>query len=309
MTRRLAIAVLVVMLLPLPARADENLVERLAGSGGGEARATGMVLCNWGSDSAAGRYEVVRRGDSTMIAGPSLDLMITTSGTVMRRNGDWYAVDFTDRSEWWLSDRYTLGEAAATVRLGRPAHEYMVLESGQPRVRIVVDDATAIPLLTEVLDGTGAVFRAATVVEISEDAGEALPATPEPSSRRMVPVREASPNLPPSLAGYRLMNAYALEDGGVQGYYTDGLFAFSVFETARGATPSAFADATRFTAGDATYLRVVTPDAVWVYWASPDHSFVLVGDLPPDHLMTALEDLPAPGDRALLVRLWRRLFG
>jgi hypothetical protein len=36
---------------------------------------------------------------------------------------------------------------------------------------------------------------------------------------------------------------------------------------------------------------------------------VLVGDLPPDHLLAVLVDLPEPGDRAIFVQLWRRLFG
>jgi hypothetical protein len=54
---------------------------------------------------------------------------------------------------------------------------------------------------------------------------------------------------------------------------------------------------------------VVTPSQVWVFWNAPDRSYVLVGDLPPDHLVTALGGLPQPGERGLMVRLWRRLFG
>ena len=41
----------------------------------------------------------------------------------------------------------------------------------------------------------------------------------------------------------------------------------------------------------------------------PDNSYVLVGDLPPDHLADVLQTLPRPGDRSIFVKLWRRLFG
>ena len=77
----------------------------------------------------------------------------------------------------------------------------------------------------------------------------------------------------------------------------------------RGERPPEFDGATELEVDGRTYRRMVTPTSLWVHWNAPDRSYVLVGDLPPDHLLEVLERLPAPGERGLLVRLWRRLFG
>ena len=114
--------------------------------------------------------------------------------------------------------------------------------------------------------------------------------------------------LPASAAGYQRADAYHAGDG-VQAFYTDGLFSFSVFEAKRGSTPDDFDDATKFQVDGEDYRRIVRASTVWVYWAAPDRSYVLVGDLPPDHLEQVLQALPEPGDRGLFVRIWRRLFG
>ena len=307
MTRAAAALVVLVVLSPLPAGADEQLADRLDDGATADFAGSGIVMCSWGRDSAAGAYTVARQGSMSMTSSPEGDLMITDALAMMRRGGEWYAVDFTNRAEWSLSDRYRLGEPEQVERLGRAARRYVVFEGDLPRVRIVVDDVTAVPLLTEVLDDEGRVFRVAALMEVT---------TPDQSSDMPTEVRhrtvagiESGPQLPASVAGYRRVDTYAVEGGGIQGYYSDGLFSFSVFQTGRGEAPAAFDGATRFTVAGHTYLRVVTPTMVWVYWGAPDHSYMLVGDLPPDHLAVALEELPDPGERALLVRMWRRLFG
>jgi hypothetical protein len=305
---RVAAALVVVLVLsPLPAGADEQLADRLDDQATADFEASGIVMCSWGRDSAAGAYSVARQGSMSMTSSAEGDLMITDALAMMRRGGDWYAVDFTNRTAWSLSERYRLGEPEAIERLGRSARRYVVFEGVQPRLRIVVDDVTAVPLLTEVLDGEGRVFRVAALMEVT--ASDQSSDMPSEVRHRTVAVVEAGPQLPASVAGYRRVDTYAVEGGGIQGYYSDGLFSFSVFQTGRGDPPAAFDGATRFTVAGRTYLRVVTPTVVWVYWGAPDFSYMLVGDLPPDHLAAALEELPYPGERALLVRMWRRLFG
>lgn len=305
--RVVSVVVLILVLTPLPARADEQLAERLDDPATADFEGSGIVMCSWGRDSAAGAYTVYRQGAMSMTSSSEGDLMVTGALAMMRRGGDWYAVDFTNRTEWALSDRYRLGEPEPIERLGRSAQRYVVFEGDLPRVRIVVDDLTAVPLLTEVLDGEGRVFRVAALMEVTapEDPEE----MPTDVRRRTVAVIGAGPDLPATVAGYRRVDSYSIDGGGIQGYYSDGLFSFSVFQTGRGDPPASFDSATRFTVAGHTYLLVVTPTVMWVYWGAPDFSFILVGDLPPDHLAAALQELPAPGDRALLVRMWRRLFG
>ena len=303
-----AVVAAVLLVVPVPVLADDGLGDYLEHDAGAEFHGTGVVMCTWESDSAAATYEVTRHEGMSMTSGPSGDLMVTPAITVMRAGGEWYSVEFSDRSEWSLSDRYRLGAVTPTVHLGRAASAYLVLEGDLPRVRLIVDDLTTVPLVTEVLDADGRVFRMAVLIAFDDTPGD-MPPPPEAARTRTVPSAQAGASLPESIAGYRRVDTYEIAGGGLQGYYSDGLFSFSVFEKVRGSTPEAFRGATTFMVGDGRYRRVVTPSEVWVYWNAPDRSYVLVGDLPPDHLLAALDGLPDPGDRGLLVRLWRRLFG
>lgn len=293
---------------PAALAADDGLADWMEDAAGADYRGVGILHCVWGADDVAAGYEVTRHDGMAMVHGPGGDLVVGGADALMREGDDWYAVAFADRAAWHLSERYRLGPAAATVRLGRPATAYTVFEDDRPRVRLVVDDASMVPLLTEVLGADGTVFRMAALVEFS-DVADAMPPMPDARGTRSVPMAEAGPTLPAVLHGYRRADMYALPTGGVQAFYSDGLFSFSVFEARRGAVPDPFAGATRWRVGDGVYRRVVTPAQVWVHWSAPDRSYVLVGDLPPDHLEAVLGGLPAPGDRGVLFRLWHRLFG
>jgi hypothetical protein len=308
--RVLAIAAALVA-VPVPAfgnTGDDRLAEHLESSTTDEFHGSGVVVCTWGTDTASASYEVTRNDGMTMTSGPTGDLMATAAYTVMRAGDEWYAVDFADRSPWSLSARYRLADPEATVHMGRSADVYVVFEGDRPRVRLVVDRVTTVPLVTEILDGEGRVFRMAALIDL-DDTDVTMPAAPQPTRMHMVESTDPVASLPESLAGYRRMDTYVAAGGGVQAYYSDGLFSFSVFEAGRGATPEVFRGATAFGASGTWYRRVVTPDRVWVYWNAPNRSYILVGDLPPDHLVAALDGLPKPGERALIVRMWRRLFG
>ena len=312
MSRRRLVAVLVTAALCVPvaaAGADDSLEDLMESAGAGEFHAVGVVMCTWGRDSAAATYEVERSRGMSMVHGPDRDLMLSGSLVAMGSGSDWYALEVSDWSAWSLSDRYTLGEPEPTSRLGRPATQVRILEDGRVRARLVVDDESTIPLLTEILDGEGRVFRLASLVEFAVGPSAERHEMPDDYERRTVmePMATTS-GLPAEAAGYRLVDAY-VAPGGTQSYFSDGLFSFSVFEAKRGRAPAEFDGATRFGIDGEVYRRIVTPTNVWVQWNSPDHSYVLVGDLPPDHLASVLQALPRPGDRSIFVRLWRRLFG
>ncbi|OFW67082.1 MAG: hypothetical protein A2Z12_04130 [Actinobacteria bacterium RBG_16_68_21] len=291
------------------ARADDELQQYLEQAAVAEFHATGIVMSSWGTESVAAMYEITRSHGMSMVRGPAGDLMVVDGLTAVGSAEGWYAVEVGEAADWVLADRYTLGAPMPTTRLGRPASELMVFEDGTPRLRLIVDDASRVPLLTEVLDGDGRVFRVATLIDFAPEQ-PAAPARPQSygSHHMVMPMAEYS-GLPGILAGYRLTDTYGDPNGIVQGYYSDGLFSFSVFESKRGGTPGAFADAAAFTVDGSAYRRLVTPSYAWVQWHAPDRSYVLVGDLPPDHLAAVLVELPRPGDRGLFVRLWRRLFG
>ncbi|HSM01227.1 MAG TPA: hypothetical protein VK960_02140 [Acidimicrobiia bacterium] len=307
--RVVALAVAALVSVPLTAVADESLEELLESSGAGEFHGVGVVMCTWGRDSAAATYQVERSRGMSMVHGPDRDLMLSGSLVAMGSGAEWYALEVAEWSSWALSDRYTLGEPRAVTRLGRPATEVVIFEEGRPRARLVIDDESTIPLVTEILDGEGRVFRLASLVEFAVGPGAEHREMPDEYRRRTVMESvPATSRLPADTTGYRLVDAYEAP-GGSQSYYSDGLFSFSVFEAGRGQTPAEFEQATRFGVDGKVYRRVVTPTNVWVHWNSRDHSYVLVGDLPPDHLIAVLQTLPEPGDPAFFVRLWRRLFG
>jgi len=152
-------------------------------------------------------------------------------------------------------------------------------------------------------------FRLAALIDFEPGAVLDMPEMPPLHSQTMVMPTAEPGSLPAEAAGYRRADTYAGPDETIQAFYTDGLFSFSIFESERGERPEAFDDATRFEVEGETYRRLVTPSHVWVHWQAPNRSYLLVGDLPPDHIEQVLTELPEPGNRGLFVRMWRRLFG
>ncbi len=310
------LAALSLLAVPGIARADEALEEYLERASAADYRGRGVLFSSWGGMSAGVAYEVVRSAGVSMVRGPDGDLLIGTGTAASRSGTEWRALEIPSASSWWVSDRYVLSGPQAAVRLGRPAIAYTVLEGDLARVRLVVDERSAVPLLTEVLDGDGRVYRLAVLIDF--ESGESMDrvAAADPVSElsgmagmETMAAAPPPPSLPEQVAGYRRADAYRVSDDTVQVFYTDGLFSFSVFEAPRGATPEAFRAAATWEVAGERYRRIVTPAHAWIQWHSPNRSYVLVGDLPPDHLAAVLTGLPEPGDRSWIVRLWRRLFG
>jgi hypothetical protein len=296
------------VLAPAMAVADTGLEELLEEASSAEFHGDGIVLCTWGSDSAAARYDITRSDGMSMVHGPEGALM-SAGGLMATGDGSaWYGLEVGEWSEWALHERYTVSEPVPIERLGRPAASVTVFEEGRPRALIVLDAESAVPLLTEIYSADGTLFRVAALLDFRPGPSDMADAPGEfEEMEHMDPALDTGA-LPAEASGYRRADAYSAP-GGVQGFYTDGLFSFSVFESKRGSTPDAFADATAFRVEGETYRRIVTPSHVWVQWHSPDRTYVLVGDLPPDHIAAVLPSFPEPGDRAFFVRLWRRLFG
>jgi hypothetical protein len=54
---------------------------------------------------------------------------------------------------------------------------------------------------------------------------------------------------------------------------------------------------------------VPTAQDVRIRWADRDRNYVLVGDIPPDHLEEVLTVLPTPERDSMLKIWWHSLFG
>ncbi len=111
------------------------------------------------------------------------------------------------------------------------------------------------------------------------------------------------------MAGYRLADSYTGPDEVVHSFYSDGLFSFSLFEVEGEVGDDLFGGARSMEVDGSKYRVLVRPAQMWVHWTTPDSSYVLVGDLPPDHLEQVLAELPRPRQRNFFARLWNGLFG
>ena len=74
-------------------------------------------------------------------------------------------------------------------------------------------------------------------------------------------------------------------------------------------TMTPFADAQTLKIGSGTYRWLLTASELWVQWSGDGHTYVLVGDLPPDHLNEVIAELPAASGGNFLTRIWNGLFG
>jgi hypothetical protein len=184
----------------------------------------------------------------------------------------------------------------------------VVLEDGAKRATIVLDAETSAPLATEVYDGTGELFRYTTMLDFDPNPAVAASTGGGGGDYEVMLSSDAS-DLPETAAGYQRADVYAGPKDSVHAFYTDGLFYFSIFELPERTNLGGFDDATVVDFNGAEYLRLISPDGIWVYWAG-DTAYLLVGDLPPDHLEQVLAELPQPkGKGNFISRLWRGLFG
>jgi len=206
-----------------------------------------------------------------------------------------------------LADRYAAASTTAEVRLGRDAVAFTIGQDGVVRARIWFDEATGAALGSEIYDGDGELFRMSWMLDF------------DPNPRRIYTVAEASSydvvvtadadELAESIAGYSRVDTYQGPNDSIHSFYSDGLFSFSVFQISGEGSPGPFEDAETMELDSGAYRWILTPAELWVQWSGSDQTYVLVGDLPPDHLEEVLSELPSPSSGNLLSRIWKGIFG
>jgi len=216
-------------------------------------------------------------------------------------------IQFVDWTEDALSSRYTVGEPQPAGHGGRSAVAVDVLEGGVARARFVFDEDTHAPLVTEVYDGGGTLFRYSSMVEFAVGV-EDMPAPGGDATPYNVAMPLEEHDFAAGAGPYRLVDAYSGSDGTTQGFYSDGLFSFSLFAIEGRADIGDMVDGAPLEVGDSEYTIVVAPTELWVLWNADGETYVLVGDLPPDHLAQVLGDLPEPNRWNWLQRMWHSLF-
>ncbi|MBT8166437.1 MAG: hypothetical protein HKO63_06415 [Acidimicrobiia bacterium] len=284
-----------------------ELIDDLDQAGDAEFAARQLVVC-WSPDGVAAHVTDVEQSDGmTMVSGPG-GLYAIGEGKVIQKGADGIRyLEMSPTADWRLWDGYVVRDGANQA--GPPYGRIVeILDGASIRARFVLDDTTAAPLTTEIFNGDGALYRYSSLIAVAPREGEPMldmSDMPEPEQRSPA----VAATLPAAAGHYWAADSYAAP-GGVQVFFTDGLFRFSVFEVSRKSDGGGLADADSVTiAGRGGYHRAYSPGAVSVFWKTADRAYVLVGDLPPDHLEQVLADLPIPNRPNLLKRAWRWVFG
>jgi len=248
----------------------------------------------------AGGLTMLGRGDDRAIVGDGkMHPMASGEG----------AVAFLRKSVRSGDDRYTVVEGGSTYRQGRDARVLDVMEGDLLRMRLVLDRDTAAPLATQVFDDMGRPFREMSMVGFVPRI-TAMPSPGRDGAAYDVMMPATGARLPAAAGGYDLVDVYLGPGGARHGFYTDGLFSFSLFASDGSHDVHRIASAgTEYRVDGYEYTRDVTAADVRVLWTGRNRTLVLVGDLPPDHLEAALADLPRPARRSWFKTIWRKLFG
>jgi hypothetical protein len=306
----LALALTMVAVMgTLPA---SDLIEDLDRAGEADFSGRQLVVC-WGSGGVVAHVtDIEQSGGMTRVTGPDGSVVIGEGKMIEQYRGAIRYLEMTPSTQWRLWDGYTVtdGEAVFSLpSLGNTETRIVeIREGGLVRARFVLDPATATPLTTQVYADDGSLYRYSTMLELRSGPADDMvdmSDMPEPEYR---PAATAA-SISPQAGHYWAADSYAAP-GGVQVFFTDGLFRFSVFEVSRKSDGGGLADADEVEIGGrGGYHRAYSPGAVSVFWRTADQAYVLVGDLPPDHLDEVLEDLPVPGRADFFKRAWRWVFG
>lgn len=206
------------------------------------------------------------------------------------------------------SERYRIGAVEDVTHLGRPCKRIEIMEGDLLRATFLVDRRSGAVLHSQIFTDEGKIFRTTALDDFKPYRVYAEPADPSSIPVEVV-MRRDSDVLPSEIAGYQLVDSFTGPRGSEQGFYSDGLFSFSLFAISKGTTIVGFEEPMAFVTNNGVYDMVPTAQDVRLRWSDADRNFVLVGDLPPDHARDVLAELPPPEVRGMFARWWSRLFG
>lgn len=293
-------------LIAAPAAADElaDVLERARSS---TWTATRLTVSVWGDQTNVVRERVEHAEGAEMIRVDETWSMVGNGRQIIMGESP-KGLAFLTSMEPIITDRYEIGEVTDCKHLRRGCRFIAISEGDLVRARMVVDVRTGAPLITYVYDGDGRTFRTVSLSDFAPHRTYEWSEDPADVPVEVV-MHDDSADLPGDLYGYGLVDAFAGPASSDQGFYSDGLFSFSLFAIAEGTQVQGFDDATPMVTERGAYDILVTARDTRVHWQGGDRQYVLVGDLPPDHLAAVLADLPAPDAGNVLARLWRALFG
>ena len=296
-------AAVTVALVALPAGASD-VTDYLAEADDAVYSGRRVVVTVWEGESRSGVVDVEHAGGMMMVGEESM----VGDGKVRRLDSGNQGVAVTRWSAMGAAPGYDVRMGDPTEHLGRAATTMRVMEGTLLRAKLVIDDDTSAPLVTEVFDDEGRLYRYSSMVEFTP-AMKNMPVPPRSTGEYEVMLPVAGSSMPAVVGGYQRVDVYGGPGDSQQGFYSDGLFSFSLFVVDGERSVAGMPKGVPYHHDGAEYRAIVTPAETWLVWEAAGSTYVLVGDLPPDHLESVLEDLPRPSKRNILARFWHALFG
>lgn len=310
MTRRLLVVGMSAMLIsavPLAGAAAGELDDVLVEARGATYTASRLVVSVWGGQTQVVR-EFVEHADGMEMVRRDTNWSMVGNGKAATMGDKPAGFSFLTHQQDAENSRYTINEYDKATHMSRPCRIVEVMEGEVVRATLVVDDRSGALLIQELYNGNGGLYRRTTLSDF-----RAYRTYEAPMDGAAVPMEivmpEESALLSSAVGGYELIDSFNAPGGSEQGFYSDGLFRFSLFVLPGHTVVSGFEQPMVFVADSGVYDMVPTAQAVRLHWEDGSNQYVLVGDLPPDHLGDVLAELPTPDTRGVWARWWNQLFG
>jgi hypothetical protein len=202
-----------------------------------------------------------------------------------------------------LAARYSVSVRADATFMERSVDVVDVLDGDRVRVSYLFDEETGAVLHSEVRHADGSSYCTTQFIEFRTRTDLAADAPADGQA-------EASDGLglPARLADFIRLDLYTGPNGSTAGFYSDGVFSFTIITADRRIEVAEMRNAPEATIDGHDYARRYSAGQVVYEWESKQGGYVLIGDLPPDLHGEVLADLPAPGKPSFIVRMWRRIF-
>jgi hypothetical protein len=300
----------VALTIAAPAMADDtddDLADVLTAARSSTYTATRLTVSVWADQTSLVRERVEHAKGAEMIRVDETWSMVGNGRTIVMDDAP-KGFAFMTTEEPVITDRYEIGETSTCTHLKRRCTFVEVVEDGLVRAHMLIDERTGAPLITYLYDGDGRTYRTVSLSDFTPHRTYEWPQGRTDGPVEVV-MHDETASMPAELNGYQLVDVFGGPSSSDQGFYSDGLFSFSLFTVPSGTTVAGFDDAVPFTTDSGVYDVLPSARDVRVHWQGDGRQYVLVGDLPPDHLVAVLGELPAPDAGNLIARLWRSLFG
>lgn len=302
-----AASVIVVSAIPVGGAVAAELEDVLDEANGSTYTATRLIVSMWGGQTQVGR-EFVERANGMEMVRRDTDWSMEGNGKAASLGDQPTGFTFLTNARGEAMNRYTIVERSKANHMSRPCQVVEVMEGDILRASFVVDDRSGALLIEELYSESGDVYRRTTLSDFKAYRTYEAPMDESDVPMEIV-MHEEAENVPEDAAGYQLVDVFSAPGGAEQGYFTDGLFRFSLFVLDGRTVVTGFEDSMILLTESGAYDMVATPQAVRVHWGDGSNEYVLVGDVPPDQLLDILAELPDPRSGGMWSRWWQRLFG